>query len=151
MIVWLAENTELLLFAQGILVSAGIYHLAVGRRNGRRRPQRNKKTHDIEVVFEKLADTSKLRLLEVSQGFVGTRIKATGSLVRIKKLNNDLVALSIIPQGIGGVVSTGVPFSEYEEIAQPKSGQDITLEGDISYMDLDHTHELFLSDCKLST
>jgi hypothetical protein len=59
------------------------------------------------------------------------------------------VALSVIPHGAKGSVTTAVSFSEYRQIAGANSDQDITLEGQISFMGLDNTYELYLSDAKV--
>ena len=146
MIKWLVENKDLLLFAQGIMVSMGIYHIAHRRPNGH---HRQKAPLNAEDVFEELNGTSPLKHGEMSGRYVGARVKATGSIGRVKKLSDDLVAVSIIPKGAEGSVSTGISLSEFEKIGRASSGDDITLEGEISYMDFNSTHELFLSQAKL--
>jgi hypothetical protein len=150
MISWLVENTDLLLFSQGILASVGIYRLASGRRNGREPQSEEKAPLNAEDVFEQLRGTAPFQCGDASRPYLGIRVKATGSLGRVKKLTNDLVVLSIILHGVAGLVSAEVSFSEYHEIRSAKSEQDVTLEGEISsYMDLNDTHQLFLSDAKL--
>lgn len=150
MISWLVENTDLLYFSQGILASVGIYCFA-HRRGNRRQPQSEEKASlNAEDVFEQLNGASPFQCGDVSRRYLGFRVKATGSLGKVKKLTNDSVVLSIILHGVAGFVSAEVSFSEYHEIRSAKSEQDVTLEGEISsYMDLNNTHGLFLSDAKL--
>jgi hypothetical protein len=156
MIGWIVENKDLLFFGQGMFALAAIYHVAHGRINGRsngrsngRRPQSGEKTAlNVESVFDQLRGTPTLQYGDVSRRYIGTRVKATGSLGGVRKLTDDLMSISVIPHGVRGSVSTGVPFSEYREIVQ--SDRDITLEGEIEYMELDNSHELYLSDAKVS-
>jgi hypothetical protein len=103
---------------------------------------------NVEDVFEQLRETQPLRNGR-SRHYIGTEVKATGSLSRAKELADDLVALSIIPHSALGSVTTGVSFSEYREIARGDSDQDVTVEGQISFMSLDNSHELYLSDAKV--
>lgn len=150
MISWLVENKELLLFGQGVCVLAAIYGASLVRKNGRQALSEDKKTLlNVEDVFLQLLQTPPLRFGEVSRGYIGTRVKATGSLESVKKLTGDLMTVSIIPYGVDeGCVTSAVSFSKYREIAQ--SDQDITLEGEISYIESHTTCELCLSHAKLS-
>jgi hypothetical protein len=148
---WLVANKDLLFFGQSVFVLAAIYHAFSVRKNGRQTPPSNdKKTVlNVEEIFCQLLQTPPSRFGEVSRGYLGTRVKATGSLESVKKLTDDLMTVCIIPHGVEeGCISTGVPFSKCREIAQ--SDQDITLEGEISYIELDTTCELCLSHAKLT-
>jgi hypothetical protein len=122
----------------------------VARRSNGRLPQFEEKAPlDAEDVFEQLRGTSPFQYGDVSRRRLG-RVRATGRLGRAKTLTNDLVVLSIIPRNVAGSVSAVVPHSEYHQIRGAKSEQDVTLEGEISFMDSNDTHELFLSDAKVS-
>ena len=117
--------------------------------NGHRRQSNKKAPLNAVEVFEQLNGASRFQYSDISKRYIGIRIKAVGRLGRSKKLSGDLMALSVIPSGVTGYVNAGVSWSEYHAIVSRKSEGDVTLEGKISYMDLDHTHELFLSDAKL--
>ena len=132
--------------------NASMYSRGVYDRMKSQRPQsKGKAPLDAVKVFEQLNGASPLQYSEISKRYIGTRIKVVGRLGRIKKVSDDLMALSIIPNGVIGSVNAGVSRAEYNAIANGQPEDDVTLEGRISYMDLDHTHELFLSDAKLLT
>jgi hypothetical protein len=100
---------------------------------------------DVETVFDQLREIPSRQLGSASRDFIGTRVKATGYLCSVTRLTDDLMSISVAPHGVKkGSVSIGVPAAEYEEII--RSEKDITLEGEIEYMELEKAHALFLSD-----
>jgi hypothetical protein len=150
MISWLAENKELLLFGQGVFVLAAIYGASLVRKNGRQAASDDKKTLlNVEDILSQLHQTPPSRFQEVSRGYLGRKVKATGTLESVKKLTGDLMTICIIPHGVDeGCVTSAVSFSKYREITQ--SDQDITVEGEISYIESHTTCELCLSHAKLA-
>ena len=126
-----------------------VYYVVCERIKSHRQPSEEKVLLNVEEVFEQLCGVSRFQCSDISRRYLGCRIKVVGRLARVKELSDGLVSLSIIPRGVMGCVNVGVSRSEYHEIASRKPGEDVTFEGEISYMDLEHFHELFLSDPKL--
>jgi hypothetical protein len=149
MISWIVQNKEILFFAEGFVLSVAVYYVVYERIKSHRPQSEEKAPLNAEDVFEQLSGALRFQCSDISRRYIGVRIKVVGRLGRIKELSGGLVALSIIPHGVIGCVNAGVSLSEYHEIASREPEEDVTLEGEISYMDLDHDHELFLSDAKL--
>ena len=149
MISWIVQHKETLFFAEGFVLSVVVYYVVYQRIKSHRLPSKEKAPLNAEDVFEQLSGASQFQCSDISRRYLGIRIKVVGRLGRIKKLSDELVAISITPYGVMGCVNAGVSLSEYHEITSRKPEEEVTLEGNISSMDLDHPHELFLSDAKL--
>ena len=149
MISWIVQSKEILLFAEGFVLSVAVYYVLHERIKSHRLQSEKEAPLNAEDVFEQLSGALRFQCSDISRRYLGIRIKVVGRLGRIKELPDELVAISIIPHGVMGCVNAGVSLSEYHQIASRKPEEDVTLEGQISYMDLDHAHELFLSDAKL--
>ena len=149
MISWIVQSKEILLFAEGFVLSVAVYYVVYERIKSHQLQSEKEASLNAEDVFEQLSGATRFQFFDISRRYVGSRVKVVGRLARVKELSDGLVSLSIIPRGVRGCVNVGVSWSEYHEIASRKPEEDVTFEGEISYMDLDHAHELFLSDAKL--
>jgi hypothetical protein len=149
MVNWIIQNKEIMFFAEGFVFSVAAFYAVYARINNHRQPCEEKVLLSAEDVFEQLSGATRFQFFDISRRYVGSRVKVVGRLARVKELSDGLVSLSIIPRGVRGCVNVGVSWSEYREIASRKPEEDVTFEGEISYMDLDDFHELFLSDAKV--
>ena len=135
--------------AEGFVLSMVAFYAVYQRISNQRKPSEEKVVLNAEDVFEQLSGASRFQFFDISKRYLGSRVKVVGRLAKVKELSDGMVSLSIIPRGVRGCVNVGVSGSEYQEIASRKPEEDVTFEGEISYIDLDHNHELFLSNAKL--
>ena len=126
-----------------------VFYAVYARISNHHKPSEEKVLLSAEDVFEQLSGASRFQFFDISRRYLGCRVKVVGRLGRVKELSDGLVSLSIIPRGVRGCVNLGVSSSEYHGIASRKPEEDVTFEGEISYMDLDDFHELFLSNTKV--
>ena len=149
MVNWMVQNKEIMFFAEGFVFSVVAFYAVYQRVKNLRLPSEAKLLLNVEDVFEQLCGASRFQCSDISRRYHGSRVKVVGRLSRAKKLSDDLVSISISLDKVKGCVNIGIPWSEYDKIANRKRLDDVTYEGEISYMDLDHNHELFLSNAKL--
>lgn len=149
MVNWIVQNKEIVYFADGLVFSVIAFYAVYQRLNNHRAPSEKKSLLNVEDVFEQLCGASRFQCSDISSRYLGNRVKVVGRLSRVKKLTGEHVAISISPEGVNGCVSIMIPSSEYHKIASRDRLHDVAYEGEISYMNLDDNHELFLTDAKL--
>jgi hypothetical protein len=102
---------------------------------------------DLDKIFRELHKIPPLQLKERARHYFGIQVKGFGKLSSVEELKEDLIGITLRPEGTVGFIRTAFSPDEYPGIGVVEHNAKIEIQGKIT--DIENCYGIYLSEAKL--